>query len=558
MRNRGAESTLEATRCALPRRPSRPPAIVILMPGSKDEQPATPVRPRRIKPVRTQSGIAPVAILTKPYPCPGRCVFCPSDVRMPKSYLSMEPGAQRATRNAFDPYAQTWNRLLALHRNGHRLDKIELIVMGGTFSAYPQDYQRWFVKRVFDALNEFDAERGVIAPAPTQRDFLDLDARFDGARDAGRYDSIVTDHLKRHHGDVLAADEHATRDELFAAHQRNETAACRAVGLSFETRPDRIDEAEIRNLRELGGTKVQLGFQSLDDEVLRTNRRGHDVATSVRACALLRRAGFKVQGHIMPNLLGATLENDRASFRQLFEDPGFRPDELKLYPCVLLETSELMRHHANGSWQAYSREDLLELLVDCIAQTPRYCRLSRVIRDIPSHDILEGNKQSNLREDVEALARRRGKSLSDIRIRQIARPLLATDELLQRDSAYPLNAGREHFLEVTTARDELVGFLRLHLPTEEAFFDELTGAALIREVHVYGETAPLREHGADYSQHRGLGRRLMARAEALAHSAGFRRIAVISAIGTREYYRRLGYRDAGLYLVRDLDGVSLP
>lgn len=477
---------------------------------------------------------------------------------MPKSYLSMEPGAQRATRNAFDPFAQTWNRLLALHRNGHRLDKIELIVMGGTFSAYPKDYQRWFVKRVFDALNEFDAERGVIPPAPSQRDFLDLDARFDGAKDAGRYDAIVADHLKHHHGEVLASDEHASLQELLVAHHRNETTACRAVGLSFETRPDRIDEAEVRNLRELGGTKVQLGFQSLDDEVLRTNRRGHDVAAAARACALLRRAGFKVQGHIMPNLLGATLENDRASFRRLFDDPDFRPDELKLYPCVLLETAELMRFHQDGTWRAYSREDLLDLLVDSISETPRYCRLSRVIRDIPSHDILEGNKQSNLREDVEALARRRGKPLTDIRIRQIARPLHATEELLEHDSPYSLNSGHEHFLEITTARDELVGFLRLHLPSEAAFFAELEGAALIREVHVYGETAPLHEHGDDYSQHRGLGRRLIARAEAIARAAGFQRIAVISAIGTREYYRRLGYRDRGLYLVADLDGASLP
>jgi elongator complex protein 3 len=509
----------------------------------------------RAKPVRSRSGVAPLSLLTKPFPCPGRCVFCPNDVRMPKSYLSMEPGAQRATRNKFDPYAQTWNRLLAFARNGHPIDKIELIVMGGTFSAYPEEYQRWFVTRTFAALNEFDPSRGPVDAPANAHDFLDCDDAEVNTSRAG-YDQRVVKHLRaKHDGSLLATDELATWDDVALLHARNERAAARCVGLSIETRPDRIDEAEIVRLRRLGVTKVQLGYQSTDDSILERNRRGTTVAAARAATRLLRGAGFKVQGHWMPNLLGADPTRDAADFANLFADSELRPDELKIYPCALIESAELRSHHLRGEWRPYADQELVDLLVQTLVDVPRYCRVSRVIRDIPSHDIVEGNKQSNLREVATREAARRGLRIQDIRARQIARVLTPGESVAIATTEYPLNGGVEVFIEATTDRDELLGFVRLHLPSMPplaAFAADLRDAALVRELHVYGQVARLGEHDGEHAQHRGLGRELMARAEHRALVAAHSRVAVIAAVGTREYYRRLGYRDGEFFLVKEL------
>lgn len=509
----------------------------------------------RAKPVRSLSGVAPLSLLTKPFPCPGRCVFCPNDVRMPKSYLSMEPGAQRATRNKFDPYAQTWNRLLAFARNGHPIDKIELIVMGGTFSAYPREYQRWFVRRTFEALNDFDATRGPVDAPLSADDFLACDTA-PATRDRARYDVYVREFLKeRHDGRLLAEEESSSEADLVAEHLRNEFAAVRSVGLSIETRPDAIDEDEVVNLRRLGVTKVQLGLQSLDDAILAANRRGTDVSAARRATRLLRGAGFKVQAHWMPNLLGATPASDAIDFKRLFDDPDLRPDELKIYPNALIESAELMNHHESGAWRPYSEPELVDLLANCLALVPRYCRVSRVIRDIPSHDIVVGNKKSNLREVATREAKNRGLSIGDIRARQIARALEPAEPIEFRENAYDLCGAHEIFVEATSARDELLGFVRLHLPTTAplaALDADLNGAALVRELHVYGQVTPLGEHTPGHSQHRGLGRTLLARAETIAQTRGYSRIAVISAVGTREYYRRAGYREGEHYQVKTL------
>lgn len=513
----------------------------------------------RAKPVRSLSGIAPLSLLTKPFPCPGKCVFCPNDVRMPKSYLSMEPGAQRATRNKFDPYAQTWNRLLAFSRNGHPIDKIELIVMGGTFTAYPRSYQRWFITRTFEALCDFDSARGPVDPPATARDFLDCDdAAVTSAR--GGYDAAVRDHLRAHHvGSLLAEDETASDDDVRIAHRRNELAAVRCVGLSIETRPDAIDQQEIAQLRRLGVTKVQLGYQSNDDAILAANRRGATVDDSRRATRLLRLAGFKVQAHWMPNLLGATPESDARDFERLFADPDLRPDELKIYPNALIASAETMNHFESGAWRPYSEEELVDLLATSLARTPRYCRVSRVIRDIPSHDIVEGNKKSNLREVASRHARRRGLAIVDIRARQIARALATDETPAFRENEYALHAGREVFLDAATDRDELLGFLRLHLPHDPrrpVWTTDLAGAAIVRELHVYGAVSPLGARIEGHTQHRGLGGELLRRAEAIARSRGFARMAVISAVGTRDYYRHAGYRDGESYSVKDLDAES--
>jgi len=501
----------------------------------------------RTTPTRTLSGVAPVAVLTKPFPCPGRCVFCPSDVRMPKSYLASEPGCQRAQANRFDPYLQAWNRLAAFRAMGHSTAKVELIVLGGTWSFYPESYQVWFATRLFEALNDFaaglDRRADVAAHAP---DFSGLTL---GARG---YDASVAAHLRAgEDGELVPPRERGSLGALAAAQRANESADARCVGLAFETRPDHVTAAEVRRLRRLGATKLQLGIQSLDDAVLAANRRGHDVAATRAAIALLRGAGFKIHAHWMANLLGSSPELDRADFARLFDDPAIRPDELKLYPCSLVETAELVQHHARGEWRPYTREELLPLVADCLAAIPRWCRATRVIRDIPSQDIVTGSKETNLREAAEALLRERGTVLAEIRAREVRGASGEARVSTLRVTRYATSTGDELFIEAVTASDRIAGFARLTLPSASAAaaapLDELRGAALLREVHVYGAVADFGERSPNKSQHSGLGAQLVQRAAACARDAAFPALAVISAVGTRAWYRRLGFADGELY-----------
>jgi elongator complex protein 3 len=528
----------------------------------------------RLKPVRTTSGVAVITVLTKPFPCPGECIFCPNDVRMPKSYLRDEPGAQRAALNAFDPYLQTYTRLRALHNMGHPTDKIELIVLGGTWSFYPENYQIWFIKRLFDALHDFG--RGVDRTDEV-RALLEADAATQLKPSAALPDATVHGaHLARTYNQLVAAlyaaelqrsrqaaaqlhlrtpiTEYATWQELEAAQRENERAPCRCVGLVVETRPDHLSAEEVLRIRRLGCTKVQIGFQSLDDRILQLNKRGHTVDDTRRAVRLLRQAGFKIHAHWMPNLYGATPESDRADYRRLFSDPDFCPDELKIYPCSLIESAELMHHYQSGAWQPYSTETLIELLADCLRATPEYCRLTRIIRDIPSTDIVVGNKLTNLRELVEARLAARGERSRDIRAREVRESAIAPETLHLDALSYPTSVGREYFLQFITAERHIAGFLRLSLPerTLPALHAELEGAAIIREVHVYGQALGFGQAAAGKAQHSGLGTRLIERAAEIARAHGYARLAVISAVGTRAYYRERGFEDGQRYQVRHL------
>jgi elongator complex protein 3 len=510
----------------------------------------------QLRPVRTRSGVTPLTVLTKPFPCPGRCVFCPNDVRMPKSYLSDEPGAQRAARNGFDPYRQTWSRLCAFRDIGHPTDKVELIVLGGTWSFYPAPYQRWFVTRCLDAMHDF--ARGIDARQDATwdqgPDYQILPPTIDGREVGGGLGPTYNQRVRG----LLAETPEVARPESMswvdveAAQRENEASTVRCVGLVLETRPDRIDEQEVRRLRRLGCTKVQLGVQSLDDEVLARNRRGHGVFATRRAFRLLRASGFKIHAHWMPNLLGANAVSDREDFTRLFDDADFRPDELKIYPCSLVESAELMRDYERGDWRPYSHDELLSLLVDVLARVPRSCRVTRMIRDISSDDIVAGNKLTNFRETVERALVARGGRSQDIRAREIRDQAFDPQALSLRATHYEASGGSEHFLELVTPEDRLVGFARLRLPREHSFIEELEASALLREVHVYGVSLQLGRRSAGDAQHRGVGRRLVEEAARRATAAGFSDLAVISAIGTREYYRRLGFDDGRLYQHRKL------
>lgn len=467
----------------------------------------------RMKPVRTLSGVTTVTVLTKPYPCPGKCIFCPTDVRMPKSYLPDEPGAMRGVEHNFDPYAQVRSRLTQLKNLGHPTDKIELLILGGTWSSYKRDYQEWFVAKCFEAMNQFDHKGN-------SEDFANLAD--------------------------LAVD-------LPAIHSANETARRRNVGLVIETRPDEITSDELRWLRHLGVTKVQLGAQSLDDRILELNKRGHDVAATHRAVSLLRAAGFKIVLHWMPNLLGATPESDRADFAKLWQ--GLCPDEIKIYPNQLLANAELYEYWQRGEFHPYTTQQLIDLIADIKPAIPRYCRVNRVIRDIPSTHVVEGNRRTSLRQDVHIEMKRRGTRCECIRCREVRAKTIQAESLKLEDLVYPTDSAEEHFISFVTPDDKIAGFVRLSLPNENSpatGLADLDGAALIREVHVYGQSLPVGADRAGAAQHAGLGSRLLVEADAIAKSRGFDRIAVISAVGTRGWYLERGFERGSLYLTKTL------
>jgi elongator complex protein 3 (tRNA carboxymethyluridine synthase) len=466
----------------------------------------------RLKPVRTLSGVTTVTVLTKPYPCPGTCIFCPDDIRMPKSYLPDEPGAMRALEHGFDPYTQVESRLEALASVGHPTDKVELLILGGTFSAYRRDYQAWFVRRCFEAMN-----------APLASASLPLE---DGGKVA---------------------------DGLLETQRLNETALHRNVGLSVETRPDEVSPDELAWFRSLGVTKIQMGVESLDDRILVLNQRGHTVAEVHHATALLRAAGFKIVLHWMPNLLGATPDSDRADFPHLWT--GLCPDEIKIYPTQLLETAPLYEYWQRGDYHPYSTEDLVTLIADVKTTIPRYCRVNRVIRDIPSPHVVAGNKRTSLRQDVHAEMARRGTHCDCIRCREVREGKVNTASLRLDDQVYHPDGAEEHFLSFITPEDKLAGFLRLSLPGRDSpptGLTDLSEAAIIREVHVYGQSLAVGEEQSGAAQHAGLGTRLLVEADRLAGRKGYRRMAVIAAVGTRQYYLERGFKRGELYLVKKL------
>lgn len=536
----------------------------------------------KMKPTRTLSGVAPITVLTKPFPCPGKCIFCPSDVRMPKSYLSDEPGAQRAERNWFDPYLQTYNRLQALHNIGHSVSKAELIILGGTWSYYPENYQIWFIKECFRALNDFGKkdDRKKIEKYYSELNKLLTNNPELNKKNLKKFEIHGKDIKKTYNQTIsklyVAPEklggfdlyQSSTWAELIEQQRINETANSRSVGLVIETRPDNISEQEVIRIRKLGCTKAQIGFQSLNDEVLKKNNRGHNVNASKRAVKLLRMAGFKIHGHWMANLYGSSVEEDKKDYKKLFDDINFRPDELKIYPCSLISSAELMQYYKNGLWKPYLYEELLDVLSFCLMNTPEYSRLTRVIRDIPSQDIVEGNKLTNFRQIAEQKLEKAGQKSKDIRSREIKNDLFDSSKLKLEEIKYKTSSSNEIFLqyvvedENNVGKNKIVAFLRLSLPTEKSFIKELENSAIIREIHVYGTVVDIGEVRDEKAQHLGLGKKLIQRAVEIVknnnlenskikiqknHVAEFKYLAVISAVGTREYYRQRGFKDGELY-----------
>ena len=530
------------------------------------------IRSVRMKPRRTASGVATITVITRPHTCSSNCIYCPCDLRMPKSYLANEPACQRAELTFFDPYVQVAARLQALHQMGHSTDKVELIVLGGTWSDYPESYQYWFIKELFRALNEWPNSPSHIQERLNWYTSFGLQnseealSSFVAEQQAAVFDDTATYNQAFHKlYDISQPHQSAwsqmqsTYDELVEQQHVNETAAARVVGLVIETRPDTITPENLRMFRQLGCTKIQIGIQSTRQKILDANQRQMSVAQIKRAFSLIRLYGFKIHSHLMVNLLGATPEADKQDFKTFVTDPGFLPDEIKLYPCALVSGTQLVQKYREGAWQPYAKDELVDVLVQDVLATPPYVRISRMIRDISATDILVGNKHTNLRQMVEQelAAEDVASHVQEIRFREINQQQVRAAELTLQDFAYTTAVSDEHFLQWVTADNKIAGFCRLSLPHWDKLTsgacdvtaDELLvqpGQAMIRELHVYGQALSLGSEGMS-AQHQGLGQKLLAKASSIAAEAGYTSLNVISSIGTRAYYRAQGFTDAGLY-----------
>ena len=444
-------------------------------------------RELRVRRVRSASGICVVAVMTRPYACPGKCIYCPTSENAPKSYTGEEPAALRARQNGFDAYRQVRSRLGQLEAIGHEPSKCELIVMGGTFNAQPRQYQNAFMKKAFEAFNNRKAKT------------------------------------------------------LADAQKQNESAKYRVIGLTFETRPDWCSEGQVRKFLEFGATRIELGVQSLDGEVLRRVNRGHGVAKVAEATKTCKDAFLKVGYHMMPGLF-ADKKKDAAMFRILFEDGRFKPDMLKIYPCLVLGGTPLYELWREGKFKPYSAEEAAAAIAECKRFVPGYCRIMRIDRDIPTKLIVDGVKKSNLRELVREEMDERGLECRCIRCREIGLRGGRMGNLKLERMEYEASGGTEYFLSLETG-GLLAAYLRLRKRADGAFG--------VRELRVLGEQTPVGE-GTRMAQHLGLGARLLGEAERIAADGGAREMLVLSGIGARPYYRKRGYKLLDGYMVKGL------
>jgi len=479
--------------------------------------------------IRSLSGISVITSLVKPFPCPGKCVYCPTEARMPKSYLASEPAAARALRLAFDPYDQMKRRIEMLESNGHKTDKIEFILKGGTWNSYPLKYQYWFILESFKACNNFKRKKKIARTEEKDWNKKSLKELIDEVEKEQRY---------------------------------NENAQHRIIGLTLETRPDAIGPKTIYHMRRQGCTRIELGLQATDNKILELVQRGHTLEDFEKAMHLLRQAGFKVDLHFMPDLPGSSAKKDVEMYKELFEKETLKPDMVKIYPNTVIETAELYEWFKKGKYKPYGEKALFEALLEMKKATPYYCRISRLIRDIPENEIHAGNSITNLREALHKELEHRGEHCKCLRCREIGRqknnikkgskPTLFVEE-------YKTLGGIEYFITFEDKeRKAVFGFLRLRIPTEKQdaklseYLPEIKGAAFVRELHVYGTLVQIGKKNELATQHKGLGKQLMKEAEKICKKNKQSKLAVISGVGVRGYYRKLGYRKVGTYMVKSL------
>jgi len=459
--------------------------------------------------------VAVVTVLTKPWPCPGNCIYCPDEDKMPKSYLADEPAAARALTLKFDPYTQVKYRLNTLSKNGHPTDKVELIVKGGSWNAYPIDYQYWFILRCFEAANL------------SENKFKN-------------YNRLKNTPLKE------------IKKQLLKEQKINEKSKRRIIGLTLETRPDLINKNTIGAMRLQCCTRIEMGVQSTNDKILEKIKRGHDTKSIKTATRLLKNFGFKVDYHLMPQLPDATPKKDLEMMLEVFKNPDYRPDMIKVYPCTVIKGTELYQWLKKGEYKNYSDKELVEMLVKFKTRVPRYCRISRLIRDIPGNHVEAGNKTTNLRQVIQAEMKRRGLKCNCLRCLEAGHQIDLNEEKTKLFiDKYSASKGTEYFLSFEDKKRQIVfAFCRLRITKEKNALTLAPYFAYIRELHTYGQLAQISKTGE--VQHTGLGKSLIAQAEKICKKNKIKNLAVISGVGVRGYYRKLGYHLKNGYMVKNL------
>jgi elongator complex protein 3 len=477
----------------------------------------------RKKPTRTISGVAVVAVMCKPHKCPhGRCIYCPESEIAPPSYTGEEPAALRARMFDFDPYKQTYNRLLQLDSIGHPLDKVELIVMGGTFPSYYTCYQEWFVTRCIEAMNDFGLKD------PEERLII------------------------RNAGDLKVPENFSYLEDI---QLKNELSSVRCVGMTFETRPDYAKIEDVDRMLKMGVTRVELGVQTIYNFIYKRIERGHRVEDVIESSRILRDSGIKVAMHLMPGLFSDP-ERDMRIFHRVFEDEHFKPDMLKIYPCLVTQGSKLHELWEEGNYKPYTTNEAVDLIVKVKKMLPKWVRTMRIQRDIPSQLIEAGVKKSNLGELVYQKLAEENVNCQCIRCREVGhrgavgvKPDFNNIKLMNEE--YDAGGGREIFLShEDLVNDILIGFLRLRIPSINAHRKEIDEkTAIIRELHVYGQMAELGQKKDELWQHMGYGEDLLHEAERIAsESYDKNKILIISGVGARNYYRKFGYKLEGPYM----------
>ncbi|MFW9918322.1 MAG: tRNA uridine(34) 5-carboxymethylaminomethyl modification radical SAM/GNAT enzyme Elp3 [Candidatus Thorarchaeota archaeon] len=490
---------------------SRTPSNADILQAATPEE-ADILRPILLKrPVRTISGVAIVAVMTKPHACPhGKCAYCPGgpDLGVPQSYTGHEPATMRGIQNDFDPYRQVESRLAQLDTIGHSVNKVELIVMGGDWCSKESEYREGFVKECLDAMNK------------------------------------------------------STSTTLYESMKTNESSPIRNVGLTFETRPDWVNRDTIDDMLRMGATRVELGVQTLSDEILEKVQRGHDVETTIRATKLLRDSGLKVCYHMMPGLPGNTPEGDIATFAQLFSDSRFRPDMLKIYPTLVVKNTKLYDWWKQNEYSPYTNEQIVDLVSKAVSKMPEYVRIQRMQRDIPLHQIEAGLNQGNLRELVHAKMIEENLRNPTIRYREVGHFQMRSKQKIDSEDIqlvrrnYDAADGKEIFLSFEDMQlDIIFGFLRLRYPSRDAHRPEISREActIIRELRVYGPVVEIGDHDPKAWQHLGLGERMLETATEISiDEFDAKRMLVNSGIGVKQYYRNLGFSDDGPYLAKEI------
>ena len=481
------------------------------------------------KPTRSISGVTPVAVMLPPRACNhGECLYCPS-LDVPQSYTPKSPVVMRAAEVNYDAYKQVLGRLNAFKAMNHPTDKIELIIMGGTFLEYPKEFQYKFIKDCYDALNKNISKN------------------------------------------------------LLEAQRKNEKVKHRCVALCIETRPDVCIEY-INRLREFGCTRVELGVQMPDDIIYKKVKRGHKIKEVIQSTRALKNAGFKVGYHIMPGLPGSNFKKDLQIFKKIFSSEDFKPDQLKIYPCQVIKGSKLEKLYFNGKYKPYTKEQTEKILVRMLKIVPRYCRIMRVMREIPPEYLVAGTTRIDLRKDIEKELRKKNSKLKEIRYREVGFAVRdkkeINKELRLKITKYKASGGDEYFLEIVNSEDILFGLLRLRIYNSSSLRSDIDEKllmkekndnlikssnkfrasdnerailqAIIRELHVYGQSLKLGEVGKFASQHTGLGKWLMEEAEKITKKNEIKKLVVISGVGVREYYQKLGYELEDSYMVKNL------